>query len=87
MIRPEPEREPLPPLKHCEPPRVGRSRIRRWRETDAADRDWFVADSPLEEAVQSELVSEVGFLAPGNYGAIPKRLWMITEAEEGYFGL
>jgi hypothetical protein len=47
----------------------------------------FARDSLLEEAVQSELVSEMGFLAPGNYGAIPKRLWMITEAEEGYFGL
>ena len=28
-IRPEPVREPLPPLKHCEPPRVGAARRRR----------------------------------------------------------
>jgi hypothetical protein len=28
-IRPEPTREPLPPLKHYEPPRVGRGRRRR----------------------------------------------------------
>ena len=27
-IRPEPKREPLPPLKHCEPPRAGRYRRR-----------------------------------------------------------
>jgi hypothetical protein len=25
-LRPEPKREPLPPLKHYEPPRVGRHR-------------------------------------------------------------
>jgi hypothetical protein len=28
-IRPEPEREPLPPLKHYEPPRIGKGRRRR----------------------------------------------------------
>jgi hypothetical protein len=28
-IRPEPERKPLPPLKHYEPPRVGKGRRRR----------------------------------------------------------
>jgi hypothetical protein len=28
-IRPEPAREPLPPLKHYDPPRVGRGRRRR----------------------------------------------------------
>jgi len=27
-IRPEPERKPLPPLKHYDPPRVGRGRRR-----------------------------------------------------------
>ena len=27
--RPEPERKPLPPLKHYEPPRVGKGRRRR----------------------------------------------------------
>ena len=27
-LRPEPAREPLPPLKHYEPPRIG---ARRWR--------------------------------------------------------
>jgi hypothetical protein len=42
---------------------------------------WF-ADSLLEEGVSSEPVSEVG----GN-GTTPRRLWMITEAEKGYFGL
>jgi hypothetical protein len=26
-------------------------------------------------------------LAPGNYGTIPRPLWMITEAEKGHFGL
>jgi len=47
----------------------------------------FAADSPLEEAVSSEPVSEWGSSAAGNYGTIPRRLWMITEAEKGYFGL
>jgi hypothetical protein len=28
-IRPEPERKPLPPLEHHEPPRVGKGRRRR----------------------------------------------------------
>ena len=28
-IRPEPLREPLPPLKHYEPPRIGKGRRRR----------------------------------------------------------
>ena len=28
-IRPEPEPKPLPPLKHYEPPRVGKGRRRR----------------------------------------------------------
>jgi hypothetical protein len=28
-IRPEPERKPLPPLKHYEPPRVGKGKRRR----------------------------------------------------------
>ena len=45
------------------------------------------ADSPLEEAVSSEPVSERGSSAAGNYGTIPRRLWMITEAEKGHFGL
>jgi hypothetical protein len=43
-------------------------------------------DSPLEERVSSEPVSEVRS-RPGNYGTIPRGLWMITEAEKGYFGL
>jgi hypothetical protein len=47
----------------------------------------FVPDSPLEEAVSSEPVSERGSSAAGNYGTIPRRLWMITEAEKGHFGL
>jgi hypothetical protein len=28
-LRPEPVREPLPPIRHYEPPRVGRDRRRR----------------------------------------------------------
>jgi hypothetical protein len=28
-IRPEPVREPLPPLRHYEPPRIGKGRRRR----------------------------------------------------------
>jgi hypothetical protein len=28
-IRPEPAREPLPPIKHYEPPRIGKGRRRR----------------------------------------------------------
>jgi hypothetical protein len=28
-IRPEPVREPLPPIKHYEPPRIGKGRRRR----------------------------------------------------------
>ena len=47
----------------------------------------FAPDSPLEEAVSSEPVSERGSSAAGNYGTIPRRLWMITEAEKGHFGL
>jgi hypothetical protein len=47
----------------------------------------FAADSPLEKAVSSEPVSERGSSAAGNYGTIPRRLWMITEAEKGHFGL
>jgi hypothetical protein len=27
------------------------------------------------------------FRRPGNYGTIPRRLWMITEAEKGHSGL
>jgi hypothetical protein len=56
--------------------------------TDAlsAEEARFAADSPLEERVSSEPVSEVGFSGPGNYG-IPRGLWMITEAEKGYSGL
>jgi hypothetical protein len=44
-------------------------------------------DSPLEGGVSSEPVSEVEVLAPGNYDTIPRPLWMIIEAEKGYFGL
>jgi hypothetical protein len=56
-----------------------------WNKPDLA-RDRRFADSPLEERVSSEPVSEVGFSGPGNYG-IPRGLWMITEAEKGYSGL
>jgi hypothetical protein len=45
------------------------------------------ADSPVEEGVSSEPVSEWGSSAAGNNGTIPRRLWMITEAEKGHFGL
>src|ERR1700747_515761 len=31
--------------------------------------------------------SQRGVLGPWQYGTIPKGLWMITEAEKGYFGL
>jgi hypothetical protein len=47
----------------------------------------FARDSLLEKAVSSEPVSERGSSAAGNYGTIPRRLWMITEAEKGHFGL
>ena len=47
----------------------------------------FASDSPLEEGVSSEPVSEWGSSAAGNYSTIPRRLWMITEAEKGHFGL
>jgi len=40
---------------------------------------WF-ADSSLEGRVRSEPVSEMGFLGPGIYGSIPRRLWMMSEA-------
>jgi hypothetical protein len=46
----------------------------------------FAADSPLEKAVSSEPVSERGSSAAGNYGTIPRRLWMITEAERAISG-
>ena len=46
----------------------------------------FVRDSPLEERVSSEPVSEVRFSGPGNYGTIPRGLWMITEAEKAISG-
>jgi hypothetical protein len=47
----------------------------------------FAADSPLEEGVSSEPVSEWGCSAAGDYSTIARRLWMITEAEKGHFGL
>jgi len=47
----------------------------------------FARDSPLEEGVSSEPVSEWGSSPAGNNGTIPRRLWMITEAEKGHFGL
>jgi hypothetical protein len=47
----------------------------------------FAMDSLLEGGVSSEPVSEVEVLAPGNYDTIPRPLWMIIEAEKGYFGL
>ena len=50
-------------------------------------RSKFAADSLLEGGVSSEPVSEVEVLAPGNYDTIPRPLWMIIEAEKGYFGL
>lgn len=40
----------------------------------------FATDSPLEEAVTSEPVSELGFSGDGNYGPIPRRLWIMSEA-------
>jgi hypothetical protein len=80
-----------PPFPDLEPAlRLGRQcRESRLHAGVSAIRDLqgFARDSPLEEAVSSEPVSEVGFLAPGNYGKIPRRLWMITEAEKGHFGL
>jgi hypothetical protein len=47
----------------------------------------FARDSPLEEGVSSEPVSEWGSSAAGDYSTIPRRLWMIKEAEKGHFGL
>jgi hypothetical protein len=47
----------------------------------------FATDSPLEEGVWSEPVSEVGLSAPGGLRVIPRPLWTIIEAEKGYFGL
>jgi hypothetical protein len=47
----------------------------------------FVADSPLEEAVSSEPVSEVGVFGAWELRVIPRPLWTIIEAEKGYFGL
>ena len=47
----------------------------------------FSRDSLLEEGVSSEPVSEWGSSAAGNNGTIPRRLWMIIEAEKGHFGL
>ena len=44
----------------------------------------FARDSPVEERVSSEPVSEV---RAWDYGTIPRGLWMITEAEKGYSGL
>jgi hypothetical protein len=44
------------------------------------ERNRKFADSLLEERVRSEPVSEMGFFGPGNYGSIPKRLWMMSEA-------
>jgi hypothetical protein len=49
--------------------------------------DKFAVDSPLGEAVQSELVSEGRDLGAWELRHIPRRLWMIAEAEESYFGL
>jgi hypothetical protein len=68
---------------------VGRLHVGRYqrRKRDAPPKVSFAADSPLEERVSSEPVSEVAFSGPGNYGTIPRGLWMITEAEEGYFGV
>jgi hypothetical protein len=82
---------------HLEPPGRTLSYILRWptcREDLLQSRigerggknDGSSPDSPLEEGVWSEPVSEVGFSAPGNYG-IPRPLWTIVEAEKGYFGL
>jgi hypothetical protein len=45
------------------------------------------ADSPLEEGVWSEPVSEVGFFGAWELRVIPRPLWTIIEAEKGYFGL
>ena len=48
----------------------------------------FARDSPLEEGVSCELVSEVGvFRCRPGITQIPRPLWMIIEAEKGYFGL
>src|SRR5262252_7288996 len=43
-------------------------------------RDRFAPDSPLEGTVTSEPVSEMDFSGPGNYGPIPRGLWMMPEA-------
>jgi hypothetical protein len=42
-------------------------------------RNRFATDSPLEGRVTSEPVSEMGF-SWANYGPIPRRLWMMSEA-------
>src|SRR5580704_6384260 len=59
--------------------------VARHRNVDVVFR--FARDSPLEGGVSSEPVSEVEVLAPGNYDTIPRPLWMIIDAEKGYFGL
>jgi hypothetical protein len=46
----------------------------------------FSRDSPLEETVMSEPVSGGGVSSARDYGTIPRPLWMIIEAEKGYFG-
>ena len=50
-------------------------------------RDRKFADSPLEEGVWSEPVSEVGVFGAWELRVIPRPLWTIIEAEKGYFGL
>jgi hypothetical protein len=62
-----------------------RSRAVKKTPTIWARPSGFAVDSPLEEAVSSEPVSEVGGLGAWELRTIPRWLWMITEAEKGLF--
>jgi hypothetical protein len=67
-------------------PEDGRLRVCGVREDgvtpftqDAPLRNRKFADSPLEETVRSELVSEMGCRVRQKLTRIPASLWMITE--------
>jgi hypothetical protein len=55
---------------------------------DCRDVENLVAERGLDisyETIGSEPVTEVWGLGAGNCRTIPRWLWMITEAEKGYF--
>ena len=71
-------------LSICADARAAADASSRRSPMDSFPKIRFALDSPLEERVSSEPVSEV---RAWDYGTIPRGLWMITEAEKGYSGL